>query len=208
MALRERIVAQFGRPTGHLGRLAGWIMASRPSNRRRNQWTVELLELRPGERVLELGCGPGLGLAACLARVGEGPVVGLDHAPEMIRQAAHRNAAAVRAGRLRLVTGGLDALPRFGAPYDAALAVNLAPFVADPVALLAALRAVLRPGGRCALTWQPRHPGATAADARRRAQGLGVALEAAGFAAPRVEELALRPVPAVCVLATGGSAGD
>ena len=50
MALRETIVGQFKRPHGMLGRLAGWIMASRPSNIRRNLWTVEMLGVRPTDR--------------------------------------------------------------------------------------------------------------------------------------------------------------
>jgi hypothetical protein len=47
--------AQFGRPTGVLGRVLGWTLASRPSNRRRNVWTVSLLNVQRHDRVLEIG---------------------------------------------------------------------------------------------------------------------------------------------------------
>jgi hypothetical protein len=43
--LRARAVAQFGHPSGMLGRIAGAVMARRPSNRERNAWTVRLLDL-------------------------------------------------------------------------------------------------------------------------------------------------------------------
>lgn len=56
--LRRRIVSQFHRPHGLVGRLAGFVMAHRPSNRQRNLWTVGLLEIAPSHRVLELGSGP------------------------------------------------------------------------------------------------------------------------------------------------------
>ena len=57
-SFRVWLVGQFGRPTSAWGHVAGWIMAHRVSNRRRNRWTVDLLDLRPGERVLEIGFGP------------------------------------------------------------------------------------------------------------------------------------------------------
>jgi hypothetical protein len=64
--LRERVTtavrAQFGRPTGFWGRAVGLLMAHRPSNRRRNARAVSLLDVRPEDRVLEIGLGPGVGV--------------------------------------------------------------------------------------------------------------------------------------------------
>ena len=46
MELKQKVAAkiraQFGRPTGLGGRMAGWVMAHRSSNRRRNAWAVSL----------------------------------------------------------------------------------------------------------------------------------------------------------------------
>ena len=58
VSLKSKIVAQFGQPSGPLGALAGRIMAARTSNRFRNEKTVELMNLHPDSRVLEIGCGP------------------------------------------------------------------------------------------------------------------------------------------------------
>ena len=58
-SLREAIVRQFGRPTGIVGRLVGLVMATRTSNRERNRRTIELLQIQPDDRVLEIGYGPG-----------------------------------------------------------------------------------------------------------------------------------------------------
>jgi hypothetical protein len=60
--MRQTFVDQFKRPTGLLERLAGWIIAHRGSNLRRNEWVVSLLETAPHHWVLELGCGCGLAL--------------------------------------------------------------------------------------------------------------------------------------------------
>ena len=207
MSIKQRavgaVVRQFHTPTGIGGRLAGWVMGHRGSNVERNQWAVDLLDLVPSDRVLELGCGPGVAIEALAARVTEGTVVGIDHSPVMIRQASRRNAAALAAGRVRLVQaaveGGLGALPE--APFDAALAVNTVGFWPQPAARLAEVRSLLRPGGRMALVSQPRCPGATEETSAAAGEELRALLRAAGFAPARVETLDLRP-PVVCVLAT------
>ncbi len=89
-SLRRAIVRQFGRPTGLVGRLAGLVMTIRPSNRERNRRTVELLDIRPDDRVLEVGHGPGLALQWAAERAVRGKVVGIDHSAQMHREAARR----------------------------------------------------------------------------------------------------------------------
>ena len=201
-ALTGHLVAQFRRPHGALGHVAGWIMAHRASNVRRNLWTVDLLAIGPEHRVLELGCGPGLALAACAARAGRGQVVGVDHSATMAAAARRRNAAAVRSGRVVVHQGSFDALPPLSPGFDKIFAVNAVMFAPDPTALLRRLSALLRPGGTIAITFQSRKPGATSDDSRRGGEDIAAALRVAGFARPRLEVLALRPVAAVCVLAS------
>ena len=62
-AVISAMVGQFGHPRGTAGSVAGWVMAHRSSNRRRNNWVVSLLDVQPGERVLEIGFGPGLAVS-------------------------------------------------------------------------------------------------------------------------------------------------
>jgi hypothetical protein len=57
------LAGQFHRPHGVGGHLAGWVMAHRCSNRRRNRWVVSLLDVQPAGRVLEIGFGPGIAIA-------------------------------------------------------------------------------------------------------------------------------------------------
>ncbi len=201
--LRRWLVSQFARPRGFWGRVAGWIMAHRPSNIERNLWSVELLEIRPEHRVLELGCGPGIAIQAICARLTTGSVTGVDHSALMVRQAARRNAAQVAAGRVHLMHGQLSDLPPQSGPFDRMLAVNVAMFWDDPVAHMRELRQRLAPGGRLALTLQPRSPKATDEDARRAGDLLAQQLRQAGFDRVRVELRLMRPVAAVCVLAEG-----
>jgi hypothetical protein len=77
-ALDRDVIGQGRHPRGAAGSVTGWVMAHRPSNRQRTRWVVWLLGVRPADRVLEIGFGPGLAIAE-LARAGAGHVYGVDH---------------------------------------------------------------------------------------------------------------------------------
>jgi SAM-dependent methyltransferase len=208
--LIKRIRGQFGRPTGIPGWIAGWIMAHRTSNRRRNAWAVSLLDVQRDDRVLEIGFGPGIAIRELTRAAPEGYVYGLDHSAVMVRQAARRNADGVRRGRVELRLGSADSLPAFETPFDKILAVNVTPFWDRPVELLGKLRRLLRTGGRVAIAFQPRGPGATDEAATATGQELVAALRDAGLSQVRLETLQLKPA-VVCVLgvnAAGESSGD
>ena len=191
----RRLVRQFHHPTGLGGTLAGWVMSHRPSNVQRNRWAVDLLDVQPDDRVLELGCGPGVAVAALAQRASNGLVVGIDHSEVMINQARRRNAPTVAAGRVRLVHASVECLPAVDRPFDAALAVNNAGIWPAPVERLREIATLLRTGGRIALVSQPRHKGEPMA----AAGDLAKLLTDAGFENLRIEKLALEP-PVVCVL--------
>jgi SAM-dependent methyltransferase len=200
------LVRQFGRPQGAGGRVAGWVMAHRSSNRRRNLWVVSLLDVQPTDRVLEIGFGPGVAIAELAGRATRGHVHGVDHSAVMVRQASRRNAAAIRAGRVELQVASVERLPGFAEPFDVVLAVNSAGHWPDPDARLRDLRTLLRPGGRIALASQPRSAGATAETTARAGRELADRLVRAGFADPRTHTLPLDP-PVACVLAVNPPAG-
>ena len=200
--LRGKLVSQFHRPHGMLGQLAGFVLAHRKSNRERNLWTLSLLDIQPGDRVLELGFGPGVSIAAASRLAPEGFVVGVDHSHTMLRMASRRNAAAIKAGRVQLIEASLAKLPPFEEPFDKVFAVNALQFVDEPLEVLRRIGEHMRPGGLIAITQQSRKPGATDRDSMRGAQDVALQLEEAGFDSVRIESLPLEPVCAACVLAT------
>ena len=200
-ALDRDVIGQAHHPRGAAGSVTGWVFAHRPSNRQRNRWVVSLLQVQPTDRVLEIGFGPGLAVAE-LARAGAGHVHGVDHSAVMLRQAARRNAAAIRAGRVTLISASVDQLPpALDGPFDDILAVNSLGFWPAPAERLAELRRRLAPGGRIAIVSQPRCHGATASTSRGAAGEIENLLRGAGFTHLRTETLPLSP-PVVCVLAT------
>lgn len=200
-ALDRDVIGQAHHPRGAAGRVTAWEMAHRPSNRQRNRWVVSLLlGLQPAGQVLEIGFGPGLAIAE-LVRAGAGHVYGIDHSGVMLRQAARRNAAAIRAGRVTLIRASVDQLPpALDGPFDAILAVNSLAFWPAPAQRLAELRRRLVPGGRVAIASQPRCPGATADTSRSAARQIEDLLTDAGFTHLSTQTLPLSP-PVACVLA-------
>jgi SAM-dependent methyltransferase len=122
--------------------------------------TERMLELsapQPGDRVLELACGPGgMGLAAAALVAPEGEVVLSDVAVEMTAIAAAR---AAELGLENVSTRLLD-LERIDEPdgsYDVVLCREGLMLVPEPARAAGEIRRVLRPGGRFALAvWGPR----------------------------------------------------
>ena len=193
------IRSQFMRPRGFAGWLVGWEMALRSSNRKRNIWAVGLLGVKPTDRVLEIGFGPGIAIRELSRRATHGLVCGVDHSAVMVRQATRRNAAAVRAGRVDLRLGSAEHLPAFAELFDKVLAVNNMGMWREPAERLKEIHRRMRPGGRIAIVSQPRCPGATAETTVAAGREIATRLTAAGFTGIRSDMLALKP-PVVCVI--------
>jgi len=106
--LLRGLLGQFGRPSGALGRLAGQLMARGDED---DRWIVELLDVQPDDRVLDVGFGPGVAVQLIAERATSGLVAGVDPSDVMVQQATHRNEAAAKAGRVDLRRGTVQYLP-------------------------------------------------------------------------------------------------
>ena len=198
---RLGLVRQFHRPSGPLGRVVGRVMATRSSNVQRNRWAVDQLAVRPTDRVLEIGFGPGVAIEALVAQVTDGIVHGIDHSELMVRMAARRNAKALAEGRLRLTQASVAELDEDLAPLDLILAVNNLGMWQDPPAQLKHLERLLRPGGRIAVGQQPRGAGADAETSRRAGEKIAGLLAEVGLSHIETRQLDLDP-PMVLVVGT------
>jgi enediyne biosynthesis protein CalE5 len=153
-ALRARLHGMWAAVAG------GWAEHADYVDARGAEATERLLELaapRPGERVLELACGPGgLGLAAAKRVAPGGEVVLSDVAAGMTAIAAARADAL---GLTNVSTRELD-LEHIDEPdgsYDVVLCREGLMFAPDPAGAAREMARVLRPGGRVALAvWGPR----------------------------------------------------
>lgn len=198
--LRDTIVTQFKQPHGWLGSLAGFIMANRPSNKERNQWTLELLALQPTDHVLEIGFGPGIAIEQASQRVTKGIIVGIDHSETMFYQASKRNQHAIASGRVKLYLGNTTQLNGTKRLFDKIFSANVVQFWSDPIAEFKTLRHYLAPNGIIATTFQPRHSGATDQDANQMGETIVQAMKAAGFSNTTLQVKPMKPVAVVCAI--------
>jgi ubiquinone/menaquinone biosynthesis C-methylase UbiE len=117
---------------------------------RRRAHVRAALSATPGERILDIGCGPGFYVAELLAEVGQdGFVVAVDASPDMLALAQQRCEAH---DNVSFREGTANALPVGDGECDAALSVQVMEYVADVPGALAEIHRALRPGGRV-LIW-------------------------------------------------------
>jgi SAM-dependent methyltransferase len=113
---------------------------------RRRRLVRAALGASPGERILDVGCGPGFYDAELLDEVGpDGKVVGLDSSPQMLALAARRCEGH---DNVEFLEADVTALPVEDAGFDGAVCVQVLEYVPDVSAGLAELHRALRPGGR------------------------------------------------------------
>ena len=117
---------------------------------RRRELVRAALGARPGDRILDVGCGPGFYVTELLEAVGrEGSVVGLDISADMLAVAAKR---AEGHGNVTFHEANATSLPVPDASFDRAVCVQVLEYVRDVPTALREMHRALRPGGRV-LVW-------------------------------------------------------
>jgi SAM-dependent methyltransferase len=113
---------------------------------RRRKLVYEALGAQPGDRVLDVGSGPGFYSRELLDQVGSGgSVTGVDQSPQMLAVAKRRCEGV---GNVRFEEGDATALPVESESFDRALSVQVLEYVKDIPTALSEMHRALRPGGR------------------------------------------------------------
>jgi len=163
----------------------------------RLHWTVDLLDLRPTDDVLEIGCGAGHAVALVCQRLERGTITAIDRSPIMVGRARERNRACIESGRARVEQHALvDA--SFDRQFRKAFAINVNAFWTAPAPSLAALKRLLHPQGAAYLTYEP----PTTSRLRQLRERLPSLLEENGFDVRDVRERRFAKAYGICVIGT------
>jgi ubiquinone/menaquinone biosynthesis C-methylase UbiE len=197
--LMTNIESYFGHPRGIPGMITGRLMVR--MNRERIDWVVSLLNVQPGEAVLEIGFGPGVAIQQIARQSSAGLVAGVDASDIMVRQAGRRNVAAIRENRVELQYGSASDLPYPDRHFDRAFAINSLHHWPDQDQGLAELSRVLKPGGRAMIAEQPRWlMNFPAERVHRYGEQIAARFETAGFKQIEVRYQEMEPVGCLCIM--------
>ncbi len=197
--LERETINQASRPSGLFGRMIGEVIAL--TNRPRNRWLFNQLDVGAGLKGLEFGFGNGEVLTSFLACSTGSSAVGIDWSQSMIDAAISRNRAAVANGRLQLLLGSItDPALNIGGPYDRIWSSNVIQMVADRPALFARLLSVMSDAGLLALAFQPRGP--KAPPPNELAPKCAAELSQVGFGTVETRWMPKASPPAFCILAS------
>lgn len=142
---------QWGEPRGAKGRFVLALMAMK--NGGYNRAAHDALAPRLGEKILEIGVGPGLALKHMARKLGPaGFVGGVDHAVVAVLRTQRRLRRLIRQGRAAIHPASVSNLPFTDEFFDGAYAVNSSQFWPDLEEDLKEVARVLRSGGRLVIT--------------------------------------------------------
>ena len=149
----------------------------------RIRWAVETLAVEPGDRLLEIGGGPGVAASLVCERLEGGSLRLIDRSATAIERTRRRNEDHVAAGRLALETVDLASFDPGKARFDKVFAINVNVFWTTPATEeLARIRTALGEDGRVFLFYETPSP----ARARQAIGRAGDALGANGFREPQL----------------------
>ena len=200
--MKDFVSKQFKEPKGLIGKAAGKVMAV--ENGVLYDWTFKELGLVNGDKVLEIGFGPGEGLHMRLSSFPKCRLDGFDPSQAMIDLAKERNEDSLKSGRLTITLGTALDVPLEN-QYNRIYSVNSFPMWEEKETSLSRLHALLTTGGSLTITVQPRQKDATIKHAAKLSLEISSLMKRTGFHSIRTNEMELKPCTAVSV---SGIKGD
>lgn len=162
---------------------------------------VDMLDVSPRDRVLEVGCGHGVAVSLICRRLNGGTITAIDRSAKMIERAGRRNAVHVAAGTASVRTMSLHEADFGTARFDTVFGMDFPVFLrGDPARELAVVRRCLAGAGRLYIAFQP----FTEDQVRPTAEHLSQVLHGHGFTVEEMRTRPLTPASVACVVAHPG----
>ena len=109
---------------------------------------VDQLAIRPGDRVLEIGCGQGVAATMVCQLLSTGTLTAIDRSTKMVEAATRRNAGYVASGKAEFLIASLEDMNLGDRRFDLVFAVRVGLFHRDPERAHALLQPWLAPDAR------------------------------------------------------------
>lgn len=148
--LKGFIDNQYKSPKGLIGTFIGEKMVRQ--HKPETVWTIDLLQIKKEEKVLELGCGSGYAMKFILEKTKAHQIVGLDLSPAVIRSSRLRNKKALREGRAKLVQADVRSLPFEDSQFEKVFSIHTIYFWDQLSETTSEIFRVLKPNGSCIIT--------------------------------------------------------
>ena len=111
-------------------------------------WALGFLDVRDGDRILDIGCGGGETLRRISERISSGRLTGADHSEVSVALSTEHNIEDVESGKIEIVKASVDKLPFDDSSFNKIITVESFYFWPDPVSNLKEVYRVLEKGGR------------------------------------------------------------
>jgi SAM-dependent methyltransferase len=145
MADPNKVLAQFQKPSGWIGRLNVWDMNRRHS--RLTDWGLKHVSIDDHDTILDVGCGGGRTVYKLAALAASGKVFGIDYSEASVTVSRKTNRDWVRRGRVEIQHASVSHLPFPQARFDLVTAVETHYYWPDLAADMGEILRVLKPLG-------------------------------------------------------------
>lgn len=140
----EKIAKQFRKPSGFWGKIVSGLMIK--GNRPAYDVLLKDMEVQPGEKILEIGYGPGIGIHL-LATAVNCQIYGVDFSELMHKKASKRNKKVIASGNVKLLYGDFVETQINTDGFDKIFCLNVVYFWEDLIPPFVKIRSLLKDGG-------------------------------------------------------------
>ncbi len=147
MGLRSYLARQAARPSGWFGRLLVGRILNR-ANASLEDLGMDLIEVQPDSKILEIGFGNGRLIAKMAKYVRSGKITGIEISEEMIAAATRKISHLIESGKVELVHASVDSIPADNDSFDKIFTANTIYFWPDPDENIKEVLRTLRSGGK------------------------------------------------------------
>lgn len=150
----KHIAQQLRKPEGDAGKKTGEVM--NVGNRYINEWTIEMLQVKPKDTILEIGMGNGFFVKNILSIDPSVKYTGCDFSELMVKESEERNKEYVQEGRAKFVLGNAESLPFADEAFTKVFTINTIYFWENKREVLSEFSRVLKSQGILVISLRPK----------------------------------------------------